>query len=287
MIRQHSFSDIFYPKDYDILIKDIENLFDIIYSSAADRQFLSMVNGYAQKKKILSFIVPHGSYKYSGITSAIAYALIKNIDCRNFIILSSDHRGTSPGVSVTEDEYWSTPLGKVKINNSMRSDLLKKSTKDSVKLDSFTFKIDHTIETQLPFIQFLQKENLSFLPIIQKRQDKEASVTLGKLLSSILPPDENVILISTSNLTHYLNYDECCRIDNQILSNAVSMDIDLFYQTVERYLHIVCGYGCIASTMEFSRMVGNSDAIVLKHRTSGDSDGNKSSVVGYASVVMV
>ncbi|HSA75160.1 MAG TPA: AmmeMemoRadiSam system protein B [Candidatus Nitrosocosmicus sp.] len=287
MIREHSFSDIYYPKDYDILIRNIENLFNIIYSSDADRQFLSMVKGYAQKKKILSFIVPHGSYKYSGITSAIAYALIKNIDCSNFIILSSDHRGTSSGISVTEDEYWSTPLGKVKVNNSMRSDLLRKSTKDSVKLDSFTFKIDHTIETQLPFIQFLHKGNLSFLPIIQKRQDKETSVSLGKLLSSILPPDENVILICTSNLTHYLNYDECCRIDNQVLSKAISMNIDLFYQSVERYSHIICGYGCIASTMEFSRMVGNSDAIVLKHLTSGDSDGNKSSVVGYASVVMV
>ena len=287
MIREHSFSDIYYPKDYDILIRNIENLFDIIYSSDADRQFLSMVKGYAQKKKILSFIVPHGSYKYSGITSAIAYALIKNIDCSNFIILSSDHRGTSSGISVTEDEYWSTPLGKVKVNNSMRSELLRKSTKDSVKLDSFTFKIYHTIEIQLPFIQFLHKGNLSFLPIIQKRQDKETSVTLGKLLSSILPPDENVILICTSNLTHYLNYDECCRIDNQILSKAISMNIDLFYQSVERYSRIICGYGCIASTMEFSRMVGNSDAIVLKHLTSGDSDGNKSSVVGYASVVMV
>jgi AmmeMemoRadiSam system protein B len=65
------------------------------------------------------------------------------------------------------------------------------------------------------------------------------------------------------------------------------MNIDSFYQIMERFSHIICGYGCIASTIEFSRMVGNSDAVVLKHLTSGDIDGNKSSVVGYASVVMV
>ena len=287
MIREHSFSDIFYPKDYDCLLRDIKNLFDIIYSSAENRQFLNMIEGYVQKKKILSFIVPHGSYRYSGTTSPIAYAHIKNIDCSNFIILSSDHRGTGSGISVTDDEYWSTPLGKVKVNNSMLNELLRKSTRDSVKLDSFTMKIDHTIETQLPFIQFLQKNNLSFLPVIQKAQDKDTSIRLGRLLSSIVPLDEKVILISTSNLTHYLDYDECYRIDNQILSKAVGMNIDSFYQTVERYSHIVCGYGCIASAIEFSRIVGNSDAIVLKHLTSGDSDGNKSSVVGYASVVMV
>jgi AmmeMemoRadiSam system protein B len=287
LIREHSFNGVFYPKDYDSLIREIEKLFDIIDSSEEYRQFLRMVEGYLNKKKILSFIVPHGSYKYSGIASAFAYALIKHIDCSNFIILSSDHKGTSPGISVTDDEYWNTPLGKVKINDSMTNDLIKKSKKDCIRLDSFSFKIDHVIETQLPFIQSLQKDNLKILPILQKNQDKETSIRLGKVLSSILPSDESVVLISSSNLTHYLSHDECCRIDNQVLSEALSMNIDSFYQIVEKYSHIICGYGCIASTIEFSKMVGNSDAILLKHMTSGDSDGNKSSVVGYASMIMV
>ena len=287
MIREHRYGGIFYPKEYDSLIRQIEKLFNIVYSSAEYSQFLRMVEGYIRKKKILSFIVPHGSYKYSGNASAYAYTLIKDIDCSNFIILSSDHRGTSPCISVTDDEYWSTPLGNVKINNSMTNELIRKSTKGFVSLDSFSFEIDHIIETQIPFIQSLRKKNLKFLPIIQKNQDKATSMRLGRLLSSIIPSDEKVILISTSNLTHYLSHDECCKVDNQVLTEAVRMNIDSFYQKVEKYVHIICGYGCIASTIEFSKMVGNSDAIILKHMTSGDSDGNKSSVVGYASMVMV
>lgn len=288
MIREHNFSGIYYPKDYDSLIEEVERLFDSVYSSVENRQLLRIVKGYIQKKKILSFLVPHGSYRYSGLTSAFAYSLIKALECNNFIILSSDHRGTSPGVSVTNNEYWETPLGKVEVNNSMSSDLIKKCrSKGFVQLDSFSFEIDHTIETQLPFIQSLQKDNLRFLPIIQKNQDKKTSMQLGKLLSSVLPTDEKVILICTSNLTHYLQYNECCKIDNQILSEALRMNIHSFYRLVQNYSHIVCGYGCIASTIEFSKLVGNSDAILLKHMTSGDIDGNKSSVVGYASAVMV
>lgn len=288
MIREHNFSGIYYPKDYDSLIDEVEKLFDSVYSTVENRQLLRIVKGYIQKKKILSFLVPHGSYRYSGLTSAFAYSLIKALECNNFIILSSDHRGTSPGVSVTNNEYWETPLGKVEVNNSMSSDLIKKCrSKGFVQLDSFSFEIDHTIETQLPFIQSLQKDNLRFLPIIQKNQDKKTSMQLGKLLSSVLPTDEKVILICTSNLTHYLPYNECCKIDNQILSEALRMNIHSFYRLVQNYSHIVCGYGCIASTMEFSKLVGNSDAILLKHMTSGDIDGNKSSVVGYASAVMV
>ncbi|MDQ2685235.1 MAG: AmmeMemoRadiSam system protein B [Thermoproteota archaeon] len=288
MIREHNFSGIYYPKDYDSLIEEVERLFDSVYSTVENRQLLRIVKGYIQKKKILSFLVPHGSYRYSGLTSAFAYSLIKALECNNFIILSSDHRGTSPGVSVTNNEYWETPLGKVEVNNSMSSDLIKKCrSKGFVQLDSFSFEIDHTIETQLPFIQSLQKDNLRFLPIIQKNQDKKTSMQLGKLLSSVVPTDEKVILICTSNLTHYLQYNECCKIDNQILSEALRMNIHSFYRLVQNYSHIVCGYGCIASTMEFSKLVGNSDAILLKHMTSGDIDGNKSSVVGYASAVMV
>ncbi|VFJ15242.1 AmmeMemoRadiSam system protein B [Candidatus Nitrosocosmicus franklandus] len=287
MIRPHSFSDIFYPRDCETLKRELQNLFDTVYSSLETRRFLGMIEGFVQKKRILSFIVPHGAYKYSGVVSAFAYALIKTLDCNNFIILSSDHKGTSPGISITDDDYWSTPLGEVKVNNSMRSDLLRKSAKDYISLDSLTLELDYTIETQLPFIQFLQIENLSILPVIQKRQDIETSIRLGRLLSSIIPSGERVILISTSNLTHYLDYNECYKIDNQILSTTISMNLNSFYQTVGNYAHIICGYGCIASTIEFSRMIGNSDAIVLKHLTSGDVDGNKSSVVGYASLVMV
>lgn len=288
MIREHNFSGIYYPKDYDSLIEEVEKLFNSVYASVENIQLLRIVKGYIQKKKILSFLIPHGSYRYSGLTSAFAYSLIKALECNNFIILSSDHRGTSPGVSVTNSEYWETPLGKVEVNNSMSSDLIKKCrSKGFVQLDSFSFEIDHTIETQLPFIQSLQKDNLRFLPIIQKNQDKKTSMQLGKLLSSVLPTDEKVILICTSNLTHYLPYNECCKIDNQILSEVLRMNIHSFYRLLQNYSHIVCGYGCIASTMEFSKLVGNSDAILLKHMTSGDIDGNESSVVGYASAVMV
>jgi MEMO1 family protein len=287
LIREHNFSGIYYPKDHISLIKGIERLFEDVSSSVEDRHLLKIIEGYIQKKKILSFVVPHGSYRYSGIASAFAYSLIKRLECSNFIILSSDHRGTSPGISVTDNQYWNTPLGKVKIDTSMLNDLLKKCDDGFAQLDSFSFEIDHTIETHLPFIQSMHKDNVSFLPVIQKNQDKETSMQLGRLLSTILPSDQRVILISTSNLTHYLNYDECYKIDREILSEVLSMNIDSFYRVMENYSNIVCGYGCIASTMEFSKIVGNSDAILLKHMTSGDTDGNKSSVVGYASTVMV
>jgi MEMO1 family protein len=287
LIREHNFSGVFYPKDYGKLKASIQNFFSLLNSSFEDSKFLQMVNEYIQDKKILSFIVPHGSYDYSGYVSAFTYYLIDKIDCQNFIILSSDHRGTSPGISVLEHGTWNTPLGPVQINETMAHDLIKKSNAGFVEIDSFSFEIDYTIETQLPFIQVLKKNNFKFLPILQRKQDKKTCLQLANLLASIVPQDEKVILISTTNFTHYLSYEECCTIDKKLILEISKMDVESFYNSIENYFQYICGYGCIATAIEFSKLLGNFDAILLKHLTSGDIDGKKSSVVGYSSILIL
>lgn len=287
MTREHNFSGVFYPKDYGKLIDSIQSFFTLLNSSPEDSKFLQMVQEYIQNKKILSFIVPHGSYDYSGYVSAFTYYLIDKIECQNFIILSSDHRGTSPGISVLEQGTWNTPLGPAQINETMADNLIKKSSAGFVEVDSFSFEIDYTIETQLPFIQMLKKNNFRFLPILQRKQDKKTCLQLAKLLASIIPQDQKVVLISTTNFTHYLGYEECYAIDKKLISEISKMDVESFYTTLKNYFQYICGYGCVATTIEFSKLFGNFDVILLKHLTSGDIDGKKSSVVGYSSILML
>ena len=287
MTREHNFSGVFYPKDYVKLNASIQSFFSLLNSSSEDGKFLQMVNEYIHNQKILSFIVPHGSYEYSGYVSAFTYYLIDKIDCQNYIILSSDHRGTSPGISVLEHGTWNTPLGPAQINETMANNLIKKSDTGFVKIDSFSFEIDYTIETQLPFIQVLKKNNFRFLPILQRKQDKKTCIQLAKLLASIIPQDEKVVLIATTNFTHYLGYEECYAIDKKLISEISKMDVESFYYSLKNYFQYICGYGCVATAIEFSKLFGNFDVILLKHLTSGDVDGKKSSVVGYSSMLML
>lgn len=288
MIREHNFSGVFYPKDYASLVAEMENTFNSMCSSSEHSEFLNMLKDYCLRKKFLSFLIPHGSLRYSGIVSAFAFLLLKQFDCNNFIILSSDHKGTSPGISVGNHQYWTTPLGKVRVNENMAADLINRCDDDFVKIDPFSFEIDHTIETQLPFLQTMKKnDDFNFFPILQKNQDKKTSLKLAKLLTNVLPKDEKVVLLCTSNLSHYLNYAECYNTDKLILSEILKLDVNSFYDVIKGYSRLICGYGCIAVAMEFSKLVGNLDAVLLKHSTSGDIDGNRSSVVGYSSILMV
>jgi len=288
LIREHNFSGVFYPKNYADLIAEMEKTYDTLTSSSQNQEFLQMIREYMKNKRILSFLIPHASLKYSGLVSAFAYLLIRQFDCNTFIILSSDHKGTSPGLSVNNSEYWTTPLGKVKTNQKIISDLVNGIGNGFLVNDQLSFEIDHTIELQLPFIQFGNiTGEFDIVPILQKNQDKLTSKKLAKLLTSVLPKEQNIVLLCTSNLTHYLNYDECYNADKLIISEILKLDVDSFYEILEKYSRLICGYGCIATAMEFSKIIGNSDAILLNQSNSGDIDGNKSSVVGYTSIMMV
>jgi AmmeMemoRadiSam system protein B len=219
--------------------------------------------------------------------SAFSYYLVDKIECQNFIILSSDHRGTSPGISVLEQGTWNTPLGTAQINETMAHNLIKKSKRGFVEIDSYSFEIDYTIEAQLPFIQVLKKDNFKFLPILQRKQDKKTCIQLANVLANIVPKDEKTILISSTNFTHYLGYEECYAIDKKLITEISKMNMESFYDSLENYFQYVCGYGCVATAIEFSRIFGNLDVILLKHLTSGDIDGKKASVVGYSSILIL
>jgi AmmeMemoRadiSam system protein B len=287
LTREHHYNGIFYPKTNSEIISSINEFFHQIDESPKEKKIIDTVENYIKLKKILTFIVPHGSYCFSGYISAFVYYLISLIECNNFIILAPDHYGTSPGISIMDKGTWSTPLGNVTINKELGLNLLDDRFNGFINVDPFSLTIDHAIETQLPFLQHIKKNDFKFIPILQGAQDKYTSIKLAETLSMVVPKEENVILIVTSNFSHYLCYEDCYKKDNSLISDILSLNIDSFYKTLEDNVMTVCGYGCIASSMEFSKKMRNSNVVLLKYLTSGDIDGNKSSVVGYSSLLMV
>jgi AmmeMemoRadiSam system protein B len=117
--RQHNSDGFFYPKCSREIIFTIEDLFRQIEASAKDREVLFIIKDFIKNKKILTFIVPHGAYSYSGYVSSLVYYLIGLIECNKFIILSPDHNGTSPAISIMDKGYWSTPLGYTLISEEL------------------------------------------------------------------------------------------------------------------------------------------------------------------------
>jgi AmmeMemoRadiSam system protein B len=285
-VRNCNYDGVFYPKYKNDIISLIEHFFFNIEMSKKEKETLCKIARDIKNKSVLTFVVPHGAYRYSGYVSSFVYYLISLIDCKNFIILSSDHNGTSPGISTMNRGNWITPLGSVPINEDLAYAILEKRNKDLIKIDPFSLNIDHSIESQLPFLQYVKDNNFDFIPLLQRKQDKTSSLNLAEALRNILSDFKKIILIVTSNLSHYLSYSDCYRIDNELISNILSLDIDSYYRTINENSMTVCGFGCIATAMEFSKKTDNYNAFLLKYSTSGDIDKNNLSVVGYSSIIM-
>ena len=151
LTREYHFNGIFYPKYQQAIISTIKQFFHNIEIFTKDKERLDKVARYIKDKRILTFIVPHGSYCYSGYISSFVYYLISLTDCNNFIILSPDHSGTSPGVSIMDKGFWSTPLGSVTIDEELGLELLNNSINNFIQVDPFSLSIDHAIETSIAF----------------------------------------------------------------------------------------------------------------------------------------
>ncbi|MGN6351282.1 MAG: AmmeMemoRadiSam system protein B [Candidatus Nitrosocosmicus sp.] len=285
-VRDCNYDGVFYPKYKRDIISLIEHFFCHLDIYPKDKETLNEIANNIKNEHIITFIVPHGAFRYSGYVASFVYYLVSLIDCNNFIILSSDHNGTSPGISTMNSGYWNTPLGSVPVNQDLAYALLGKSNSNFIQIDPFSLSIDHSIEIQLPFLQYVKDNNFNFLPLLQRKQDKLNSLKLAEVLGSVLSNYKKVVLIATSNLSHYLCNHECYRIDHELLSHVLSLNVDSYYRTIKENSIDICGSGCIATAMEFSKKMSNCNTALLKYSTSGDVDKNDLSVVGYSSILM-
>jgi hypothetical protein len=95
------------------------------------------------------------------------------------------------------------------------------------------------------------------------------------------------MLIASSDFTHYESNSEAHRKDSQLIKTILSLDISAFYSTLRKYNVSACGYGAIATIMVAAKNLGATQGELIKYATSGDVTGDKSSVVGYSSILFV
>lgn len=230
-------------------------------------------------------VAPHAGYEYSGPVAAHSYLHVSSQRRPELaVIVSPNHYGVGSGVSTYLEGEWETPLGRMKVD----SDTSAKIARDAgiVDFDPESHRMEHSLEVQLPFIQAIYGNSLPFVPICIAFQDME---TTGLLARSIAKAVEGrrAVLVASSDLTHYEPASEASRKDMALIEAVNSMDAGSFYRTLHRLAVTACGYGAISTVMQAARLLGFRRGELLKYAHSGDTTGDKSRVVGYASIRFV
>lgn len=269
---------IFYPRE------PLE-LKQLIEQSFRDRNFgPGRMPPSGSKRRIYGIVSPHAGYVYSGAVAANGYYEISSIDFDNVVMIGPNHYGIGTGVAIMHKGVWETPLGQVEINPSLASEISKYS--DIADFDDLAHSRDHCLEVQIPFLQYIKRNEFKIVPIVLILQDRETAINIGKSIAQTTA-NSKTLLIASSDFTHYESNSEAYRKDGELIKAILSLDISKFYSVLERFAVSACGYGAIASTMKAAKDLGATKGELLKYATSGNITGDMNAVVGYSSIIFV
>jgi len=273
-IRKPAVSGMFYAGT----ASELEEQIEWCYKHELGPGAIPQVNSKGLRE-IVAIVVPHAGYYYSGPVAAHAYKELADDGIFDTaVILGPNHTGYGYPVSLWLGASWSTPLGEVEINKELGQRLLGKV----IKADETAHIHEHSIEVQLPWLQHLYKK-VKIVPITMLAQDIETARTVGKAISQA---GDNLIIIASSDFTHYEPHSIAMEKDSSVIEAIVALDEEELYERCENLNCTMCGYGPVASAIVAAKEMKAKRASLLKYATSGDTSGDFSRVVGYTSIVI-
>jgi len=285
MIRKPAVAGSFYPEDRDELISLIENLF----KSSRGPGNIPIVNMDGERR-ILGLISPHAGYIYSGEIAAHGFhGLAGDGLPETVILIGPNHTGMGGAISVYPGGYWETPLGRIKVNEELTNRLV--NIEPYIILDDSAHIYEHSLEVQLPFLQYIYNtvgREFDIIPITMMHQTIDGVKILGEGLVKLLEDADltKYILIASTDFSHYVYVDRASKLDKIAINKILNLDYDGLIDSVYRYDITMCGYGPVATLLYVASRLATPKVELLKYGHSGEVLGDESSVVAYASFII-
>ena len=236
----------------------------------------------AVERRILGLVSPHAGYIYSGPVAANGFFQIAaEGKPQTVVILGPNHRGLGAAVAVGGQDAWQTPLGSVEIDVEVGQAIV--SATRWARLDDLAHSMEHSIEVQVPFLQYIYENGFRIVPISMLRQDWEVSRELGRAVAAALK-GKNAVIIASSDFSHYESQSMAGKKDHLALEAILNLEPERLEETVISHSITMCGPGPVMSMLTACKALGAKKARLLRYATSGDITGDHSQVVGYASV---
>ncbi len=280
MIRRPAVAGTFYLGKENSLKKQIEDCF---LHSIGPGEIPTPAK--ESEGKIIGLVSPHAGYIYSGPVAAWGFReVIKRERPKTVVILGPNHRGFGAPVAIMTQGKWETPLGKVEIDSEFAKKLLEISS--LLEDDPLAHEREHSLEVQVPFLQYAYNEDFKIVPICLSDQTTETCISLGKDIFKVMERKKDILLIASTDFTHYQPQQIAEKEDKKLIQAITSGDAQKLGKLVSSYRFSMCGPGPVMTVIEVASSLGGAKIELLKYATSGDITGDYSAVVGYASLCL-
>lgn len=277
-MRHPAFADRFYPADSTKLTSAIKAFLKDARPRAIDNP--------------VAIIAPHAGYIFAGQIMADAYNQARQDEYDVVVVLGTNHTTAGfEGISVYPKGGFATPIGVCEIDEKLAGELIKEDP--DVTADLAVHAQEHSIEVQLPFIKYLYPRT-KILPIIVGKPNIEMCTRFGEVLARILK-GKRVLIVTSSDLSHYPRFDDAIKVDNNTLKVIGSLDVNRIRSEMEKQLDqdipqlatCACGEAPILAAVAAAKELGATSASIISYTNSGYNPvGSMDRVVGYGAIVI-
>ena len=260
--------------------------------SAVVRGLLKQADVGPLSGELVALIVPHAGYSYSAPVAAYAYRLLEGKKFDTVAVVGPSHRLPFGGVALSDWDQWFTPLGRVVVDRDGTNAISEADA--AARVNNLAYDQEHSIEVQLPFLQATLGEGFKLLPLLMSDFSRSNCSALAKALADYAR-DKSVLLIASSDMSHYPRYEDAVRVDKETLKAIETFDPveveaatrKLMAEGVPNLATCLCGEGPVKTVLMAARLLGADRVQVLHYANSGDaSRGPRESVVGYSAVAI-
>jgi len=269
-IRESVIAGSWYPGNKDTLKTEIQ-------------KYIKQAKVSPPKGEIVALIAPHAGYAYSGGVAACAYKLLLDQPFDRVLIVAPSHRAYFQGASIYKLGGYRTPLGVVPLDG----DLVDALMHQPIPIDYVpqAHSQEHSLEIQLPFLQVVLND-FKLTPIVMGDQAFENCVQLAESIADVCR-DKKVLLLASSDLSHFHSYDEAKRLDQNLIDRVSDFDPAGLSDSLRKGNCEACGGGPMVTVMLAAKKLGATKCTVLQYANSGDVTGDNRSVVGYMAAALV
>lgn len=247
-----------------------------------DKQVSEFVKKADKKVNAVGIVAPHAGYIYSGQVAGSVYSKVELKP--TYIIIGPNHTGRGKPYSIMSEGEWVMPQGEAEIDSKLAKALLHNS--EFLEEDFLAHAYEHSIEVQLPFLQYFKKE-FKFVPIIISYAAGHIYQAIGKeIAKTIKDLKQDTLIIASSDMTHYESQEDAHAKDMKAIEAILKLDEEELIKRVDKLDISMCGYAPVAVMLSAAKELGAKGAELVKYQTSGDTSGDYSSVVGYAGIIV-
>lgn len=277
--RQSVVAGRFYPGDAKSLSEQV-----IRFLNLRSRKIVDL-----KGKKVLCLLVPHAGYIFSGPVAGMTLGRVSLPD--RVLLLGPNHTGRGAPISVWNGGPWLTPLGAAETDKDTVAALVESNAGFSPDMKAHVQ--EHSLEVLIPFFQVMNPKaritpiTVSSLALPELRNAGEA---LADVVLAAASSGENILLVVSSDMSHYLPHETTVHVDAIALEALRTLDAEKYFHTVQDNKISMCGVFPMTVALFALKKLGASSARVMAYATSGQTgkavgaDMNK--VVGYAGVAI-